>query len=112
VVCKTTNKAITHLLKRHDMNNNNLQEDEGRPELSCKRRHQSVANQLSSSKVRQVVSNVDVVCFRYFLIRWIVVMHLAVSIVEHQAFRDLVLCIAPALEVFIVSAASTIRRWI
>jgi hypothetical protein len=50
--------------------------------------------------------------FRHLLIRWIVYMHVALSIVEHDIFRDLILYICPALEPFLVRSGNTIRRWI
>lgn len=113
VISRTTNKAITHLLERHDIDNSTSQDNKASPEASRKRqRETSIASQLTTSTVRQVVTNISVTDFRYFLVRWIVVMHLALSIVEHPAFRDLILCIAPSLEVFLISSANTIRRWI
>jgi hypothetical protein len=113
VISHTTNKAINHLHERHGIDNSTLQDDKASPEISRKRRREaSVASQLTTSTVRQVVTNISVTDFRYFLVRWIVVMHLALLIVEHPAFRDLILCIAPSLEVFFISSANTIRRWI
>jgi hypothetical protein len=112
VISRTTNKAITHLIEKHGIDNKTLLGEDLSLETSRKRRHPSVASQVTTSTVRQLVTQISVVDFRYFLIRWIVVMHLALSIVEHRAFRDLILCIAPALEVFLISSATTIRRWI
>lgn len=50
--------------------------------------------------------------FRYLLIRWIVLCHLALSIIEHEAFRTLVKYISPAIEHYLVKSGDTIRQWI
>ena len=39
-------------------------------------------------------------------------MRIALTIIEHQAFRDLVLYVCPALESVFVRSHNTIRRWI
>jgi hypothetical protein len=39
-------------------------------------------------------------------------MHVALSIIEHDTFRNLILYICPALELFLVRSGNTIRRWI
>jgi hypothetical protein len=59
-----------------------------------------------------LVSTVQADRFRYLLIRWIVCMHVALSMVESDSFRDLVLYICPALEPILASTGTTIRRWI
>jgi len=62
--------------------------------------------------VAQVVSRFNANTFRYLLVRWIVTMHIALTCVESDTFRDWVLYIAPRLEVYLVKSANTIKRWI
>jgi hypothetical protein len=61
---------------------------------------------------KALVTNVQAARFRYLLIRWIVCMHVALSVIEHHTFRELVVYICPALEPFFVKTGKTIRRWI
>jgi hypothetical protein len=39
-------------------------------------------------------------------------MHVALSIMEHKSFRDLIVYISPALEQLLARTGGTIRRWI
>jgi len=39
-------------------------------------------------------------------------MHVALNIVEHKTFRELILYIYPALDNVLIRAGTTIRRWI
>jgi hypothetical protein len=59
-----------------------------------------------------LVSTVQADRFRLLLIRWIVMMHVALTMVEHKTFRELVLYICPALNKVLVHTGNTIRRWI
>jgi len=56
------------------------------------------------------VSTVQADRFRHLLIRWIVCMHVALCMVEHETFRDLMLYICPALDAVLVRTGKTIRR--
>lgn len=50
--------------------------------------------------------------FRWFLLKWIVQMHLALVMIESESFGELIHVIAPALDDFIVFSATAIRNWI
>lgn len=47
-----------------------------------------------------LVSVIDADKFRWMLIKWIVSMHIALSVIENKHFRELLVTIAPALEQF------------
>jgi hypothetical protein len=70
------------------------------------------AGSIAREGYRALVSHIDADNFRWLLIRWIVCMHIALTVVECQEFRDLVNYIAPALEDFLVQSATTVRTWI
>jgi hypothetical protein len=59
-----------------------------------------------------LVSTVQADRFRLLLIRWIVMMHVALTMVKHKTFRELVLYICLALNKVLVYTDNTIRRWI
>jgi hypothetical protein len=59
-----------------------------------------------------LVTRVRVDDFRWFLLKWIVQMHVALVMIESESFRELIHTIAPALDNFMVSSATTIRNWI
>jgi hypothetical protein len=58
------------------------------------------------------LSTVQADRFRRLLIRWVVCMHVALCMIEHDTFRDLVLYIYPALDAVLVGTGKIIRRWI
>jgi hypothetical protein len=60
---------------------------------------------------KALVTNVQADRFRYLLIRRIVCMHMALKVVEHQTFKDLISYICPALAI-LCQTGKTIRRWI
>ena len=67
---------------------------------------------LVNGTVSSLVTTTSIPHFRYLLIRWIVFCHIALSIVEHEAFRALVIFLCPLLEDWLVKSHNTIRRWI
>lgn len=73
---------------------------------------QNIAQQVTNMAYKALVTSFQADRFRYLLIRWIVCMHITLTIVEHQTFRDLMLYVCPALEPFFVRTGKTIRRWI
>ena len=68
---------------------------------------------IESSGIHQtLVTSLAVERFRMLLLRWIVTMHLALSVVANDQFRALIVYVAPSLKDYLVSAGNTIRRWI
>jgi len=59
-----------------------------------------------------LVTRIRIDDFRWFLLKWIVQMQVALVMIESESFRELIHTIAPALDDFLVSSATTIRNWI
>jgi hypothetical protein len=72
----------------------------------------SLGQQVAGIAYQALASSVQVDRFRHLLIRWNVCMYVALSIVEHETFRDLIVYICPALEQLLVRTGGTIRRWV
>jgi hypothetical protein len=70
------------------------------------------ATEAACDGFRALVSVIDAENLRWMLIKWIVSMHIALSVVENRHFRELLVTIAPALEQFVASLDVIIRRWI
>jgi hypothetical protein len=105
-VDSTTHHAASHLNEKHDIHKLGTPSEEIDPPP------QSIAQQIANIDYKALITSVQADRFRYLLIRWIVYIHIALSIVEHQTFRQLILYICPALKPFFVKQADTIRRWI
>jgi hypothetical protein len=58
------------------------------------------------------VTKIRIDDFRWFLLKWIIQMHVALVMIESESFRELIYMIAPALDDFMVSSVTTIRNWI
>ena len=69
-------------------------------------------SQLANAAYSSLISTVQADRFRYFLICWIVTMHIALSIVEADSFRELITYICPVIEPLLMKSSNTIRRWI
>jgi hypothetical protein len=61
---------------------------------------------------KALVSSVQADRFRYLLIRWIVCMHVALTVVEGDSFRELINYICPPLQPLLVCSCNTIGCWI
>jgi hypothetical protein len=78
----------------------------------------SVADMLLSAPARvakrfgALVTRIDAENFRWFLLKWIITMHIALVIIESESFREFIHTIAPALDSFMVSSSTSIRNWI
>jgi hypothetical protein len=70
----------------------------------------SIGQQVTGTAYSALVSTVQAERFRYLLVRWIVCMHVALSVVEHESFRELILYVCPALESLLMRTGNTIRR--
>jgi hypothetical protein len=97
----TTFHAGEHLRKKHNLYKPG---SEPKPRRSI--------GQVAGAAYQSLISTIQADRFRYLLIRWIVCMHIALSVVEHSTFRDLILYISPALESLLVRSGKSIRRWI
>jgi len=102
-VVSTTAHAIAHLKKHGAVRPQ--EEAEGLPS-------RTISQQLGSLAYKALVTTVQATRFRYLLIRWIVCMHVALSIIEHHTFRDLMLYCCPAIEPFLVRTGTTMRKWV
>jgi hypothetical protein len=104
-VHSTTYHAGDHLSKNHQVSKpGSVPEERDAPG--------NIANQLTNMAYKALVTNVQIDRFRYLLVRWIVCMHVALSVIEHPTFRELMLYCCPAIEPFFVKTGTTIRRWI
>lgn len=59
-----------------------------------------------------LVTRIDADNLRWFPLKWIITMHVALVMIESESFRELIHTIAPALDSFMVSSSNTIRDWI
>jgi len=60
----------------------------------------------------KLISTMNMDRFRYLLIRWIVMMNIALVCVESPYFRELLLHCHSGLEPYLVKSADTVREWI
>ena len=93
-----TTSALRHLRKDHRI---------GKAGRRIKTGQKTVAETVTA--VAQIVTRCNANTFRYLFIRWIIKIHIALTCVESDAFRDWVL---PGLESYLVRAGDTIRGWI
>jgi hypothetical protein len=59
-----------------------------------------IANQLTNVAYKALVTSMQIDRFQYLLMRWIVCMHVALSVIEHPTFQELMLCCCSAIEPF------------
>jgi hypothetical protein len=102
---KGTSSALRHLRKCHKI-------DKMGRRIQPKQTTIVEAISGAAQTVTQVVTRFNANTFRYLLTRWVVTMHIALTCVESDTFRDWVLYMAPGLEVYLVKSANTIKRWI
>jgi hypothetical protein len=108
-VWSTTHHASIHLNDKHG-----IHEHGGQSTSPMQADSPSVIEQLCrrGQQARALVTEVTVAKFRYLLLRWICCMHICLSIVQDDTFRDLIQYICLALSRFLVKSANTIRDWI
>jgi hypothetical protein len=58
----------------------------------------ATTNHVAREGFKALVSVIDADKFRWMLIKWIVSMHIALSVIENKHFRELLITIAPALK--------------
>src|SRR5271168_1810053 len=66
----------------------------------------------TANRRQGLVTKIRIDDFRWFLLKWIIQMHVALITIESSSFREVIHTIAPALDDFMVSSAMTIRNWI
>ena len=62
--------------------------------------------------ITSYLNRVDIDRFRELLVRWLVQCQIPFSAVQRSQFVDLLLCLSPSLQPYLVSSATTIRSWI
>jgi hypothetical protein len=102
---KGTTSALRHLRKDHRI-------DKAGRRIKTDQKTVTSTMTAVAQNVAQLVTRFNADTFRYLFIRWVVTMHIALTCVESDAFRDWVLYIAPGLETYLVRSGDTIRRWI
>jgi hypothetical protein len=104
-----TSSTLRHLKKKHNIDNKGRRiQTKQKPIIEAF----TSGARAAATTVAQVATRFNANTFRYLLIRWIVTMHIALTCVESVAFRDWILYVAPALEVYLVKTGDTIRKWI
>lgn len=105
-VWSTTHHAATHLNDKHHLFEKEMpSESSSSPSLVQQLRQQG-------NRVKALFSSVSVAKFRYLLLRWICCMHICLSVVEDDSFRDLITYICPPIASFLVKRGNTVRSWI
>ena len=97
--------ASRHLLKAHNIKVKREinEEEEEQEERQAERREATFA---------ALIARVNVDKFRELLIRWIVQSQIPYSAVKSEAFRDLLLCLQPGIERYLVRSHNTIASWV
>jgi hypothetical protein len=96
--------GLRHLKKTHKI-------DESGQRMDTKQSTVTAAF-AAATTVANLVTRFKASTFRYLFIRWIVSMHVALSCVENEYFREWALYVAPALDKYLIESGDTIRRWI
>ena len=106
-VGSTTHHAAVHLTNKHGIRQEGDTSTTASPSTPVNQQLQS-----QPQRTRALYTDVVIAKFRHLLLRWICCMHIALSVVEDQSFRHLILYICPALSFYLVKAGNTIRAWI
>jgi hypothetical protein len=64
----------------------------------------------AAERFRALITRIDADNFRWFLLKWLVTMHIALVIIESDFFREFVHVIALTLDTFMVTSFNTIRN--
>jgi hypothetical protein len=65
-----------------------------------------------SNPTAKIIAQVEMNVFKSALIKWIIVAHMALSYVEVQAFRDLILLLNPVIYALMYKAGNNIKKLI
>jgi hypothetical protein len=109
--------AICHLKTKHKIDIKRAESDNAESAVSGTIPQYFAAitqatESIAQKGYRTLVSHIDADNFRWLLIRWIMCMHVALTVIECQEFCDLINYIAPTLEDFFIQSAMTVRTWI
>jgi hypothetical protein len=110
-----TGAAIRHLKKDHKVDYGEKEEESASSSPTPSATISSLFRTASAKAAyvaQGLVTRIRIDDFRWFLLKWIVQMHVALVMIESESFRELVHVIAPALDEFMISSATTIRNWI
>jgi hypothetical protein len=113
-----TTAAIRHLKTIHKVNFTQEleQDDEEAEDLPISTANPFVAEMLLSApataakRFGALITRIDADNFRWFLLKWIITMHIALLMIESESFREFIHVIAPALDTFMISSSNTIRN--
>jgi hypothetical protein len=96
--------ASRHLLKAHSIRvKREISEvEEEEQAQQTERREETFA---------ALIARVNIDRFRELLVRWVVQSQAPYSAVKSQAFRDLLLCLQPGIEKYLVRSHNTIASW-
>ena len=103
-----SSSGLRHLKKKHKINNHG----EGIRRNSAFSTSPFEAAITTAATVTNLVTRFNFPTFRYLFIRWIIIMHIALTCIESDTFRAWVLYIAPALNKYLVESGDIIHRWI
>lgn len=97
--------ASRHLLKAHSIRvKREISEvEEEEQAQQTERREETFA---------ALIARVNIDRFRELLVRWVVQSQAPYSAVKSQAFRDLLLCLQPGIERYLVRSHNTIASWV
>jgi hypothetical protein len=107
-----TGAAIRHLKKDHKVEYKEKEEENSVPVSPTIPSLFNAAGARATYIAQGLVTRTRAEDFRWFLLKWIVQMHVALVMIESESFRELIHMIAPTLDNFLVSSATTIRNWI
>ena len=101
----TTSRAIDHLEEYHSFDREgNIITPKAVSVLEQQRR--------GATEIGSLVTHVDLTLFKHLLITWIVIAHLALSLVEVDEFRALIQLLNPGIYEFLYKSGNTIRKLI
>jgi len=111
-----TGAAIRHLRKDHNIEYKEKEEENSTPASPTLSATIPSLFRTAGARATQIaqglVTKIRIDDFRWFLFKWIIQMHVVLVMIESESFRKLIHVIAPALDDFMISSATTIRNWI
>jgi hypothetical protein len=96
VITDNSSSGLRHLKKNHKINKDG--------------QRQIMAAFTAVATTANLITRFRASTFRYFFIRWIIIIYITLSYVESEFFRTWVLYVAPALNKYLVVSGDIIRR--
>ena len=59
---------------------------------------------------KALISTLDIIRFRYLLIRWIIIINIYLTVVEYDSWRDLIIFCYVGLTPYLIKSANIIRK--